>query len=307
MSRWLFIGIVIAALVIGGVGTGVAVGARGLAPARVALYYPWDMLAQEAETMIDCVECHKPDTFHGCQTCHDDHGSAAMAGVPFNDLLLLEGDVPAPGYIPINDILPYPLQPNTRVALLDFLADRGVTEFESVTLASRDGGFVTFERPNLTGEALLMPHVDGMRFAAENLHVSTWLKGVWRMIVVGPDKPLEIDGQPTSMGRLLQRPTQSVTIEQVDVMLRSGTDGQIRKGKTASRIEGPAIRDIVADPDFEQLIVVDGDGREYRLAASEARGAMLIQFRGQAEATLVLPDRSRAQWVGNVVEIWSEK
>jgi hypothetical protein len=103
-----------------------------------------------------------------------------MANVPFNDLILLLGDVPEPDYIPINEILPYREQPGTHVRLLDFLAERGVNEFESVTLASRDGGFVTVTRENLTGEALLMPHVDGVRFAAENLHVSTWLKGVWR-------------------------------------------------------------------------------------------------------------------------------
>ncbi len=67
----------------------------------------------------------------------------------------------------------------------NFLAEHGAADFESVTLASRDEGFVTFAQPNLTEEALLMPHVDGLRFAAENLHVSTWLKGVWRIIIVG--------------------------------------------------------------------------------------------------------------------------
>ena len=241
MKRFWLILAIVAALVVGGVAVAVATGAKVAAPARSALHYPWALLADEAETMNDCVECHEPDKFHTCDSCHDDHGSAEMANVPFDDLILLQGDVPEPGYIPVNDILPYRDQPGTHVALLDFLAEQGVTDFESVTLASRDEGWITVERANLTAEALLMPHVDGVRFAAENLHVSTWLKGVWRIIVVGPDKPLTLDGYRTSMGRLLLGPTASVTIEQTDVMLRSesrrpGAQGQDR---LAHRGRGP--------------------------------------------------------------------
>jgi hypothetical protein len=228
-----------------------------------------------------------------------------MANVPFNSLLLLTGDVPQPSYIPINEILPYREQPNTHVSLLDFLAEHGVTDFESVTLTSRDGGFTTFERPNLTSEAFLMPHVEGVRFAAENLHVSTWLKGVWQIIVVGTDRPLQIDGQATSIGRLLLGPTRSVTVEQTDVMLKSETDGQIRRGKTASRLEGAPIEAIVANPGFQQLLVRGKSGREHALTAEEAQGAVLTQMRGQV--TLVLPERSRAQWVTDVVEIVSQE
>jgi hypothetical protein len=263
------------------------------------------MLAEEAETMNDCVECHAPDKFHTCDSCHDDHGSAEMANVPFDDLILLQGDVPEPGYIPVNDILPYREQPGTHMALLDFLAGQGVTEFESVTLASRDEGWITVERANLTAEALLLPHVDGVRFAAENLHISTWLKGVWRVIVVGPEKPLTLDGYRTSMGRLLLGPTRSATIEQTDVMLRSEADGQVRKAKTASRIQGAGLADIVADPGFDTLLVRDASGGEQALTAAEARGAVLAQMGKQL--VLVLPKRGRAQWIGGVVELVSEE
>ena len=294
-----------AALVVGGVAVAVATGAKVAAPARSAFNFPWTLLASEAETMNDCVECHEPDKFHTCDSCHDDHGSAEMANVPFDDLILLQGDVPDPGYIPVNDILPYRDQPNTHVVLLDFLAERGVTEFESVTLASRDEGWVTVERDNLTAEGLLMPHVDGVRFAAENLHVSTWLKGVWRIVVVGPDKPLTLDGYRTSFGRLLLGPTTSVTIEQTDVMLRSESDGQVRKAKTASRIEGAGLGDIVADPGFDTLLVRDASGGEHTLTSAEARGAVLAQM-GQ-QIVLVLPSRGRAQWIAGVVELVSEE
>jgi hypothetical protein len=305
MTRFWLILAIVAALVVGGVAVAVATRAKAAAPARSAFHYPWGMLVDEAETMNDCVECHEPEKFHTCDSCHDEHGSAEMANVPFDDLILLQGDVPEPGYIPVNDILPYRDQPNTHVALLDFLAGRGVTEFESVTLASRDEGWVTIERENLTAEALLLPHVDGVRFAAENLHVSTWLKGVWRIVVVGPDKPLTLDGYRTSIGRLLLGPTASVTIEQTDVMLRSEADGQIRKAKTASRIEGAGLGDIVADPGFDTLLVRDASSGEQILTAAEARGAVLAQMGPQI--VLVLPGRGRAQWITDVVELVSEE
>ena len=296
---------IVGASVVGGVAVAVATGAKVAAPARSAFNYPWAMLADEAETMNDCVECHEPAKFHTCDTCHDDHGSAEMANVPFDELILLQGDVPKPGYIPVNEILPYRDQPGTHVALLDFLVDHGVDDFESVTMASRDEGWVTIERDNLTAEALLMPHVDGMRFAAENLHVSTWLKGVWRIIVVGPDKPLTMDGYRTSIGRLLLGPTRSVTLEQTDVMLRSESDGRVRKGKTAARVEGAGLADIVGDPGFDSLLVRDAAGEEHVLSAAEARGAVLAQMGNRV--VLVLPERGRVQWIAGVVELVSEK
>ena len=300
-SRWVLL--LVVSLVVGGLVGAVAARARALAPLRSPLHYPWRLLAEEAQTLNDCAECHEPEDFHRCATCHDDHGSAEMAAVPFDNLILLTGDVPEPGYIAVNEILPYRDQPGTHVALLDFLADRGVTEFESVTLASRDGGFVTFEPSNLTDEALLMPHVDGVRFAAENLHVSTWLKGVWRIIVVGGDRPLKVDGRATSMGRLLLGPTRVVTIEQADVMLKSETDGQIRKAKTASRIEGAALADIVAQQPTQEILIGDAGGQEHSLTAEEAEGAVLAQLRDRPEVVLVLPERGRALWVTGVVEI----
>jgi hypothetical protein len=312
MRRWVVVGIVVAALVVGGAAVALAMGSRALAPARSALHYPWSLLSDEAETMNDCIECHEAADFHTCQTCHDDHGSAEMANVPFNDRILLVGDVPDPDYIPINEILPYREQPGTHVALLDLLAEHGVTDFQSVTLASRDGGFVTITRQNLTAEALLMPHVDGVRFAAENLHVSTWLKGVWRIVVVGSDTPLTIDGQATSIGRLLLEPTRSVTIEQTDVMLVSDSDGQVRKANTASRVEGVPLHNLVALPDFRLLVLTDAAGQEHVVEGWETQGALLVQpmspgVDGRPPVTLLLPERGRDQWVTNVVDIRSEE
>lgn len=304
-SRFLLIVVLLLVLVVVGVAIAAAAGARSLAPLRLPSHYSLDVLVEEADTMNRCAECHDTAHFHACDACHDDHGAIEMAGIPFYAVINLTGDVPEPGYVPINEILPYRDQPHTHVSLLDLLEQYGVTDFESVTMASRDEGFVTVERQYLTPEALLMPYEDGVRFAAENLHVSVWLKGITHIIVVGTEKPLHIDGQATSMGRLLLGPTRSVTVEQTEVMLKNKTDGQVRRGKTASRLEGAPIEAIVANLTFQELVVRDQSGQEYTLTAGEARGAVLALVRGQV--TLVLPERGRAQWITNVVEITSRK
>ncbi len=303
--RWILILLLVILLIAGGVAIATASGVRTFAPVRTALEYPLDFVLQEAETMNECAECHDATHLHTCHTCHDDHGAIEMENVPFYAVVAFTGDVPEPGFVLINQILPYRDQPHTHIPLLDFLAEQGVTDFESVTLASRDEGFVTIERANLTTSALLMPYEDGIRFADENLHVSTWLKGITRVIVAGTETPLRIDGQPTSMGRLLLGPTRSVTVEQTDVMLKSETDGEIRTGKTAARIEGAPIEAIVNRPAFETLRVRDGSGTEQTLTAEEARGALLYQERDGV--TLVLPGRGRSQWISDVVEIVSEE
>jgi hypothetical protein len=124
---------------------------------------------------------------------------------------------------------------------------------------------------------------------------------------VGADRPLTLDGYRTSFGRLLMGPTRSLTIDQTDVMLKSETDGEIRKAKTAGRIEGVPVESIVDDPGFEQLIVYDAAGQKRVFSAREARGALLAQLRGRPEVVLVLPGQGRAQWVTGVVEISSEE
>ncbi len=280
--------------------------ARPLAPVRLATHYPWAMLAEEAQQIGDCTAagCHKPADMHTCSQCHSEHGDAQLSKLTFGGLLMLTGDVPEPGYIPLNEILPYTEITRTHMPLLSFLTANGIDDFESVTLASSDGGFVTIERSNLTPEAMLLPYTDGARFADENLHVSSWLKGVTRIIVVGTERPLRIDGQDTSIGRLLLGPTRFITVEQAEVSLKSDTDGQVRQAQTASRVEGTAIDDVVANPAYRSLLVRSKDGKEQTLTAEEARGAALALVYG--EVTLVLPERGRSQWISGVVEIVSQ-
>jgi hypothetical protein len=300
--RWLWI--LVAVLVVVGVGAiGMSIGAQKPVPWRLVTHFPLDTLAEEAQTMNDCIECHEPAKFHSCTTCHDDHGAIEMENVPFYAGVTFAGDVPNPGYVLIDDILPYRDQPYTHLSLVDFLVQQGVADFESVTLASVDGGFVTITRENLTKSALLMPYEDGIRFADENLHISAWIKGIRRIIVVGKETPLVIDGQPTSIGRLLIGPTQLATVEQTDVMFKSEEDGEVRKASSGSRVEGVPVASIVANPTFTELIMRDATGVETTLSADDAHGALLVQLRGQV--TLVLPGRGRSQWVTDVVELRS--
>jgi hypothetical protein len=264
----------------------------------VAGEYPWPMLAGEAGQMHECAECHDGEELHTCDDCHDDHGAIELAGVPFFAYVELLGDVPNPGFVQIAEILPYPDMPYTHITLTAFLEAHEASDFESVTLVSGDGGFVNIEREALTERALLLPYQDGIRFASEDLHVSTWLKGIRRIIVIGHERSLLIAGEATSFGRLLLSPTRSVTVEQAAVMLVSDVDGQIRKAQTASRMEGVALTDIFTGLLYKQVVVLDQNGEEHRYLADEINGAILTTVQGQL--TLVLPERGRAQWIEGV-------
>jgi hypothetical protein len=182
-----------------------------------------------------------------------------------------------------------------------FLEQQGVGEFESVTLISRDGGFITIQKENLSDQALLLPFSDGIRFAAEDLHVSTWLKGLTRIIVVGKERPLSIQGEATSIGRLLLGPIRQVTVEPAQVMYVSEQDGKVREAQTAFRVTGAALTDLFHGQDYRSVTVTQDSGKTAVLSAEELELAVLIP--NSSGPTLVLPDRGRTAWIENVVEI----
>jgi len=270
---------------------------RGL-PVRLMGHYTLGALQEEALVMDECAECHAGEDFHRCSTCHDDHGAVEFAGLPFFNLISFTGDVPSPGYLEIDTILPYQDQPYTHAKMLDLLAGQGVEDFVSVTLTSRDGGFVTITRENITDQALLLPFSDGIRFAAEDLHVSTWLKGITGIIIVGDEKNLTVNGEATSQGRLLLGPTRQVIVESARVMFASEEDGEIREAETSARLWGAAVEDLLPGDGVTALVIRDGEGKEHRFKPEDVQGAVLVP---QTDGlTLVLPDRSRADWVRDV-------
>lgn len=294
------LGLIAAVVVVGG---SAVLGLRRSMPVQLLSHYPLELLAEEANTMIECAECHEAETFHSCNTCHDDHGAVEFADVPFYAVVSLNGDVPSPGFVLLHEILPYQEQPYTHLPLLTFLANQGVTDFETVTMASKDGGFITVSRDQLSEESLLLPYTDGIRFADENLHISSWLKGITDFIVVDHDTPLTIDGQATSMGRLLLGPIRSVTVEETEVKLRNEETGEVRTAKTASRLEGAALEDLLSHRDFSSLEITTADEQTVTLTEEIARGAILANQRG--EVTLILPNRGRSDWVRGVVALRS--
>lgn len=273
-------------------------------PVQLVSHYSAGMLWEEAATMQECGECHEGRDFHRCETCHDDHGAVEFADLPFYALISFTGDVPLPGFIEVNDVLPYRDQPHTHIPLLDFLAQQEVTAFESVTLTSRDGGLITIPRSELTERALLLPYADGIRFASEDLHVSTWLKGLTGMIIVGEDRPLTVNGEATSVGRLLLNSTRRVTVERATVMYASEFDGKVREAVTASRVVGADLGSVLGGLNFQQVYVTDQSGVTHQFPAEAVEGAVLAPRR--EGTTLVFPGQGRPKWIQGVVEIRTE-
>ena len=238
-----------------------------------------------------------------CVDCHQLHGAINLDEVPFNSFVLLTGDVPEPKLISVNDILPYRYAGEVGVSLPDFLANNGVEDFKEVSLISTDGGIVTLERQHVSERSLLLPYLESIRFQDDGLHVSTWLKGINEIIVVGEKLPIIIDGRATSMGRLLRENTLTVVSERSYPMYRSEENGEVRKGEYSHLHTGASIRDVVARRDFATLTVTDAAGETYTIQARDAEQAILTIYYGKP--TLLLPELHKGEWVSDVARVVS--
>jgi hypothetical protein len=295
----IWVGLLIVALAF--VTIGFLIGRGRILPTRLMARDWRTTLTAESVVLDECAECHEAQDYHACDSCHDDHGAIEFAELPFYALITLAGDVPEPGFVRVHEILPYQDQPETRILLTDFLERQGVTDFVSITLIAGDGGFVTLERTELTDQAWLLPYEDGIRFASEDLHVSAWLKGITKLIVVQRETPLAIDGTNTSMGRLLLGSTMSYTVERTEVSLRSEEDGVVHKASVASRLEGVPLEALIDFDAIRALQAHTASGDSVLLEVQSVRSAFLTQFRG--ETTLVLPDRGRSEWIQGLTAI----
>jgi hypothetical protein len=149
---------------------------------------------------------------------------------------------------------------------------------------------------------MLLPYIDGLRFVSEKVHVSTWLKGISRIIVVGTETPLLIDGEATSIGRLLIGETVRFTLESTDVML-ANDDGETSHAQVANSVEGALLAPLLADPDADSIVVTNSAGETFELSAEEVANAALAVV--YDEITLVFPERGRSAWLTDVVKIVS--
>ncbi|MCB2203090.1 hypothetical protein KQH56_03705 [bacterium] len=301
-KRWILY-LVIALVLVIGVITLILVVTKPM-PVALLSEYGKDMLWKEGNKMVACGECHASEEFHGCSSCHDDHGAVELSGITFFEVVQLTGDVPDPSFVRVNEVLPDQKNTGTHITVLDFLALHGVEAdaFESITLMSSDGGLVTIEAQYIDETAMLLPYVDGLRFASETVHVSTWLKGISRIVVVGTEKPLVIDGEATSIGRLLIGETARLTLESTDVMLANDA-GETSHAQVANSVEGAPLLPLLADANPDTVIVTNSAGETFELTSEEiASGAIAMVY---DEITLVLPDRGRSAWLTDIVEIES--
>ena len=238
-----------------------------------------------------------------CVDCHQLHGAINLDEVPFNSFVLLTGDVPEPRLISVNDILPYRYAGEAGLSLPDFLANNGVEDFKQVSLISTDGGIVTLERQYVSERSLLLPYLESIRFQDDGLHVSTWLKGINKIIVIGEELPIIIDGRATSMGRLLRENTLTVVSERSYPMYRSEEDGEVRKGEYSHLHTGAPISELVAHRDFSTLTITDAEGETYAIEARDAQQAILTIYYGKP--TLLLPELHKGEWVSDVARVVS--
>lgn len=264
-------------------------------PYRIITEYPFGMLVEELEQMHECAECHESEVFHTCETCHSEHGSAVLAGLNLYSLVHLTGDVAETKFIPTNHFFLEEKQKISQITIDDFMSQHGVEDYKSITFASNDGGFTTVLRDQLSNTSLLLPYEDGVRFADENLHISTWIKGINKIIVVGNQKELSVGGQACSMGELMLMDTVRFTVEQAQVMLKSELDGTIRTGYTAERLEGIELNEILRIPTDGIFRLDSVDGQSIDKSGEELNGAKLVQI--GTEIVLVFPDKSRNQWI----------
>ena len=270
-------------------------------PYRVITDYPISMVMEEAQYMHECAECHESEDFHMCDTCHNEHGSADLANLSFYSVLHVTGDVPEEKYFPIYQMFSKRNEESNKVGVFDLLEDMGITDFESVTFCTNDGGFSTITKENLGETSYLLPYEEGVRFADEAIHVSAWLKGIDKIIIVSGIDNLFINGQGFSFGELLLADTVKFTVEQAPVMFKNEELGTMRTGTTATRLEGVELSGLAEFGAEDTLQITLKDGGQISLSGEEASGSKLA-FIG-SDINLVFPGSSRSEWITGIEKI----
>jgi hypothetical protein len=271
-------------------------------PVNLIREYDLSLLWHEGQMMNDCAECHSGADFHSCETCHDDHGAVELASVRFFEVVELTGDVPEPAFVRVNEVIPDQENMGTHIKLFAFLSQYGVDDFESVTFLTNDGGLSTIEYQHLDETAMLVPYIDGVRFVTESVHSSTWLKGISKIIVVGKEKPLTIDDEETSIGRLLIGETVRMTVEGSDVMLTKET-GETSNALVANWAEGARLLPLLENTNPNYVQITSADGETIELPLDQVQDSIIAIVRDSV--TLILPDRGRSAWPTNIVTIES--
>jgi hypothetical protein len=284
---------------------GFVIASAQVIPYRIVTKFPAGMILGEAQEMHQCAECHESKDFHTCETCHNAHGAAVLSGIAFNTTVHLTGDVPEDRFIPSNHVFFDKKKKLDKITIGDFLHANGIDAFKSITLYSNDGGFTTIKSDQLGDTSFLLPYEDSIRFADEKLHVSTWLKGISKIIVVGDSRKIEINKSEFSFGELLLNETVQFTVEQAPVMLKNEADGLIRTGFTAERLEGIELSKLIPFNDGKEYSVKLKSGTVQKILGSELKNSKLVLVK--TDIVLVFPDKSRNSWIRQVISINEDK
>ena len=161
--------------------------------------------------------------------------------------------------------------------------------------------FSTITAENLGETSYLLPYEEGMRFADEALHVSTWLKGIDKIIIVTGEENIQINNQGYSFGELLLSDTVQFTVEQASVMLANDELGTLKTGTTATRMEGVELEALLDIDASSNVTITLEDGNTQVISGEEALDSKLVLI-GE-NIVLVFPDKGRSQWIDGVSSI----
>ena len=260
-------------------------------------------IAGSAAGLLVSPQLHGIEREFRCVGCHGSiHGAVQIETLPYNALVLLTGDVAKAGFVTVNDVFPYRADPPRSVTLAEFVRlYGGTTEFSQLVLVSTDGGRVALDQQYVTEKSLLLPYLEGVRFSDENQHVSTWLKGINQIIVIGKERPVLVSGKPYTMGQLLAGPVVTVSTEAGRAMKANAKTEAIFRGEYAHLHTGAALGSLLGQQQFSALTVVDATGNSVRIPKEKTDAAILTIVDNRT--TMVLPTESRREWVFGVTEV----
>jgi hypothetical protein len=269
-------------------------------PVQILTEYPFHGLLEESRKMHECAECHDGNDFHSCETCHNDHGSVTLKGIDFYSTLHITGDVPREMYLPLNKTFIMEERKNEKINIFDLLQENNINNFDKVIIYTNDGGFVTIAIDNLGDDSYLVPYEDGIRFIDEDLHESTWLKSIVKIIIISSDGKFQVNGMPITYGELLFEEAVEFTVERAKVMYKNSNNGRLKSAETATRIEGVQLTSFLS-PEGDQDIEVITNENVLVFKKKELLNLKITLIDDQV--VVVFPNLSRKDWIYGVKEI----
>lgn len=244
-----------------------------------------------------------------CSECHEGHGSVVNPEVNVNGTIVFTGDTPKDEFIPVSDI--FTLKqidlvtlksqndegvPSRGVPVVDFLKAHGVSDFEKIILYADDFE-VTVAKDQMNDETVFVPHTYSVRILSSNMPVSTWLKNIKTIVVVGSESgdSISLNGKDISFGEMLDNGVQSMVNNR-------RTNGYVYQDKSYQFeagyvVTGISVKDLLFKEgytDFSKVTVKGSDEKTY--ARDEVLKGSLFLTRDQGSIKLATADKTRPNW-----------